>query len=72
MDNIEVRDGKGQMFYAGQVPWHGVGTGVLEAVTAEEAITLAGLDWEVALQVVDEVKVERVEDCEVSTRQVDA
>ena len=50
MDNIEVRDEKGQMFYAGEVPWHGLGTGVLEAVTAEEAITLAGLDWEVALQ----------------------
>lgn len=37
------------MFYAGEVPWHGLGVGVEEAQTSEEAIKLAGLDWEVAL-----------------------
>lgn len=31
------------------VPWAGMGTVVEEAMTAEEAITLAGLDWDVKL-----------------------
>ena len=30
-----------------RVPWHGLGTPVLHAPTSEEALTLAGLDWEV-------------------------
>lgn len=38
-----------QLFYAGQEPWHGLGTGVTEAVTSAEAISLAGLDWQVVL-----------------------
>lgn len=29
------------------VPWHGLGTPVLEAPTSEEALKLAGLDWKV-------------------------
>lgn len=33
------------MFYAGMVPWHGIGTAVPAEVTSEEAIRLAGLDW---------------------------
>jgi len=37
------------MFYAGEVPWHELGTPVEDAVTAEEAIELAGLNWEVKL-----------------------
>src|SRR5271170_5617388 len=28
-------------------PWHGLGRNVSEAVTSKEAITLAGLDWQV-------------------------
>lgn len=35
------------MFSVRQVPWHGLGTIVQEAPTSQEAIKLAGLDWEV-------------------------
>ena len=35
------------MFYAGEVPWHGLGTGVGDAQSSAEAIRLAGLDWDV-------------------------
>lgn len=38
-------DGTYEMAYAGEVPWHGLGQGVAEAMTSEEAITLAHLDW---------------------------
>lgn len=47
--DIEVRDGEAKMVYAGEVPWHGLGTRVDEAMTSEEAIVLAGLDWDVKL-----------------------
>jgi phage/plasmid-like protein (TIGR03299 family) len=35
------------MFYAGEVPWHGLGRGVEKAKTSKEAIKLAGLNWKV-------------------------
>lgn len=35
------------MFYAGAVPWRGLGTPVEMALRAEEAIQVAGLDWHV-------------------------
>lgn len=37
------------LFYAGETPWHKLGVAVEEAKTSEEAIKLAGLDWEVKL-----------------------
>lgn len=45
---LEVIDGKGQMFSGeGLTPWHGLGTVINGLATSEEALKLAGLDWEV-------------------------
>lgn len=38
------------MFSVRVTPWHGLGTIVANAPTSEDAITLAGLDWEVLQQ----------------------
>lgn len=35
------------MFYVGETPWHGLGKSVKECVKSDEAIKLAGLDWDV-------------------------
>ena len=38
------------MFYTREKPWHGLGIGVKEAPTSEDALRLAGLDWKVVQQ----------------------
>lgn len=38
------------MMYVRETPWHGLGTRVEEAPNSEEALKLAGLDWEVNQQ----------------------
>ena len=35
------------MFYVRKTPWHGLGTNVEEALSSEEALVAAGLDWNV-------------------------
>jgi len=46
--NLNMVSGRGAaMFYAGEAPWHGLGTKVEGALTAEEAIKAAQLDWKV-------------------------
>jgi phage/plasmid-like protein (TIGR03299 family) len=47
MHNLEIRNGKASFAAVGQVAWHGLGTYVQEAMTAEEAIKLGRLDYEV-------------------------
>src|SRR3990167_5415713 len=44
-------EGKASMMYTGETPWHKLGTYLGEnAVTAEEAIKAANMEWEVSLQ----------------------
>mgnify|MGYP003120460720 CR=1 FL=1 len=50
MHGIDMSNERANMFYTGAVPWHGLGKGVENALTAEEAIVAAGLDWTVGLQ----------------------
>ncbi|MDR2024605.1 MAG: DUF945 domain-containing protein [Hungatella sp.] len=41
------------MFYVREVPWHGLGTNVMEAPASEEALTLAGLNWNVMQKAIE-------------------
>lgn len=44
---LEIRDGKTSLFVVKEKPWHGLGTIVDEALTSEEAIRTAHLDYTV-------------------------
>lgn len=44
---LDTSGGRVRVMVAGQLPWHGLGVNVDKAVTSEEAIKLAGLDWDV-------------------------
>jgi phage/plasmid-like protein (TIGR03299 family) len=47
---LEVVNGKAQMAYAGELPWHGLGVKIPDNLTPEEIMKVAGLDWEVNKQ----------------------
>jgi hypothetical protein len=44
---LEIVNGKAQMAYAGQLPWHRLGTKVEDDLTPAEFQKAAGLDWDV-------------------------
>jgi phage/plasmid-like protein (TIGR03299 family) len=44
---IEEINGKAQMAYAGDVPWHGLGVKVPSDLTPDQMLESAGLDWTV-------------------------
>jgi phage/plasmid-like protein (TIGR03299 family) len=44
---VEMIDGQAQMAYAGDVPWHGLGTKVSNELSPLQMMEKAGLDWEV-------------------------
>jgi phage/plasmid-like protein (TIGR03299 family) len=46
---LEVVNGKANMFFVGELPWHGLGQELHGRPTVREAITASGLDWEVEL-----------------------
>jgi len=45
--NLEMIRGKAAMAYAGETPWHRLGTKVSNDLSAKEMLIAAGLDWEV-------------------------
>ena len=45
--NIEIVNNKVHMAYAGDVPWHGLGTKVPDDLTPNQMLEVAGLDWSV-------------------------
>lgn len=47
---IEMVNGVAQMAYAGDTPWHGLGTQVSDDITTDGMMEAAGLDWSVTKQ----------------------
>ena len=47
---LEMIDGKAQMAYVGELPWHGLGTKVDYELSPDQFQKVAGLDWEVEKQ----------------------
>ena len=44
---LEIVNGKAQMAYAGDLPWHGLGTKVSNDLTPQQIMQKAGVDWRV-------------------------
>lgn len=48
--DLATTNGQTAMMYAGEVPWHGLGTELEEPATAEQAIKAAGLNYDAQLR----------------------
>lgn len=59
------------MFYVRTVPWHGIGTMVKEAPASEDALRLAGLDWEVLQEDVFTLAGEKITGYKANVRSTD-
>lgn len=46
---LEIKNGKAQMFYVGETPWHSLGLKLNAPPTVEEGLKAAGLDWNVSV-----------------------
>lgn len=44
---LEIVNGEAQMAYAGDLPWHGLGTKVSNELTPQQMMEKAGVDWSV-------------------------
>jgi phage/plasmid-like protein (TIGR03299 family) len=44
---LEIVNGEAKMAYAGDLPWHGLGTKVNPDISVDDMMVAAGLDWEV-------------------------
>ena len=59
------------MFYVRETPWHGLGTRVLEAPSSQEALRLAGLDWNVIQEPIYTKENERIPGYKANVRDSD-
>ena len=59
------------MFYVREVPWHGLGTRVEEALTSADALRLAGLDWRVEQKPIQVCGGNQIENFKANIRSTD-
>ncbi len=59
------------MFYVRETPWHGLGTRVNEALNSKEALTAAGLDWNVIQEPIYTEEKELIEGYKANVRDTD-
>ena len=59
------------MFYVREAPWHGLGTKVKEAPTSNDALILAGLNWQVLQEPIFTAASEPIEGYKVNVRDSD-
>lgn len=59
------------MFYVREVPWHGLGTRVIEAPDSKEALVAAGLDWRVIQEPIYTGTEEQIDGYRANVRETD-